>query len=239
MPTTNRRTPLSSMETANNKPTPEKYQPQLFGMDAELKEKMEAKYDLEMERKAIEWMLEVTEEEVFPGGDDFFLGLRDGVLLCKLLNSINPGIVKKFHPSPNHVLVERENIQVGEHSLLSLSSLLFSRFSPLTFPKAFLSGCLALGVPSHELFSISDLHEGKDLAAVLRTVYAIGRQAQVTPNFEGPRLGVKYSVTLEEQATRKEKKMKEQYALWLREKDIGRLNHYLTHTHTLSLSLSP
>eukprot|EP01102_Stenamoeba_stenopodia_P007925 TRINITY_DN2236_c0_g1_i4.p1 TRINITY_DN2236_c0_g1~~TRINITY_DN2236_c0_g1_i4.p1 ORF type:complete len:509 (-),score=137.76 TRINITY_DN2236_c0_g1_i4:70-1596(-) len=168
----------SSRKYATFKPSTQ----QLYGLDAELKAKMEAKWDPEEEVKAIEW-IETLTGELLEG--DFHSGLKDGVLLCKTLNSIRPGIVKRFAPKPNHPLVERENIQ------------------------AYLNGCIALGLPSQELFIISDLHEAKDLSAVLRNIYSLGRQAQVIPGFEGPRLGVKYSVSLEEQRERQEKKKRE------------------------------
>ena len=40
------------------------------------------------------------------------------------------------------------------------------------------------------------------MSAVLQNIYAVGRQAQVIPGFKGPILGVKYSVSIEEQQRR-------------------------------------
>ena len=53
---------------------------------------------------------------------------------------------------------------------------------------------------------LSDLHSRRSIPAVLANIYALGRQAQVTSTFDGPRLGVKYSVSIEEQQRRKKKK---------------------------------
>jgi len=150
--------------------------PVRYGLDAETYQKMKSKFGPDMQQKAVEWIEELTGEQV---GPDFHSGLKNGVILCKLLNKIRPGTVPKFVERPGHVLVERENIQ------------------------AFINGCAALGVPSQELFVISDLHERKMIPAVIQNIYALGRQAQVTPGFNGPRLGVRYSVTPEMVAQRR------------------------------------
>jgi hypothetical protein len=59
------------------------------------------------------------------------------------------------------------------------------------------------------MFNIGDLHSRSSLGAVLQNIYALGRQAQVLPTFNGPKLGVKYSVTLEEQQKREQHKREE------------------------------
>lgn len=65
-------------------------------------------------------------------------------------------------------------------------------------------------MPSQDTFILSDLHGAKCLTAVLQCVYALGRQAQILPEFTGPKLGVTYSVSLSEQTARKERKKEEQ-----------------------------
>eukprot|EP01101_Sappina_pedata_P005922 TRINITY_DN2826_c0_g1_i2.p1 TRINITY_DN2826_c0_g1~~TRINITY_DN2826_c0_g1_i2.p1 ORF type:complete len:447 (-),score=134.98 TRINITY_DN2826_c0_g1_i2:472-1779(-) len=169
---------------------------QLYGMDAEIHEKMMAKMDVERVGKALKWIGDLTGERIHQA--EFYRSLRDGAILCRLLNSIKEGTVPKYNPKPNHHLVERENIQ------------------------RYLDGCAKIGVPSHELFLISDLHEAKMLPSVLTNIYALARQAQVTPGFEGPILGPKYSVTLEDQQRRQEKKQKEAEEAYARAMHVER-----------------
>jgi len=169
--------------------------PVRYGLDAEVHQKIKSKFDPGREAKAIEWIEQISGEKV----GDFFNGLKNGVILCKLMNRIRPGIVFKFTPNPTHPLVERENIQ------------------------AYLNACVALGVPSQDLFTISDLHEGKFLPQVLQNIFAVGRQAQVISNFDGPTLGVRYTTSTQDLAKRKESKEKQaqkEYENW-KEKEEG------------------
>jgi len=158
-------------------------------------------------KEAKDWINEVTGERVV----DFYEDLKNGVILCKLLNSIVPGIVSRFVQKPKHPLEERENI------------------------KAYLAGCAALSIPSQELFTVDDLHSKKYLTGVLINIFSVGRQAQVffytmtllriqshwiiarlslvikvIPGFRGKKLGVSYYVDLEEQEKRKRRKAEEQ-----------------------------
>lgn len=77
----------------------------------------------------------------------------------------------------------------------------------------YLGGCIKLGVPSQDMCILADLHSRQSIPAVLSNIYALGRQAQVIPSFNGPILGVKYSVTPEEQARRQQKKEEENIRL--------------------------
>ena len=55
---------------------------------------------------------------------------------------------------------------------------------------AFLSACRTLGVAEHSLFDTKDLHEKKDLLAVVRCMQVLGATVQTTvPGFNGPYLG--------------------------------------------------
>lgn len=133
-----------------------------------------------MENDAIEWIEAITGDKI----DGFYESLRNGVILCKLLNCIKENTVK-FSENPKHPLEERENI------------------------KAYLDGCSKLMIPSQDLFVISDLHEGRAMYQVLQNIYAVGRQAQVIEGFYGPKLGVTYTTTLQMQKERKERRRAE------------------------------
>lgn len=82
-----------------------------FGLDAEIAAKMDGKYSVEREKEAIAWMEAVTGLTVEP---DFIGGLKNGVILCTLMNIISPGAISKFAAKPKHYL---------EHKVLRLISL--------------------------------------------------------------------------------------------------------------------
>ncbi|CAN0307358.1 unnamed protein product, partial [Laminaria digitata] len=87
------------------------------------------------------------------------------VLLCKLINAIQPGLVPRIN-SARAPFPEMENIA------------------------AFLSACRTLGVAEHSLFDTKDLHEKKDLLVVVRCMQVLGAAVQTTvPDFSGPYLG--------------------------------------------------
>lgn len=60
-----------------------------------------SKYSDELAAECLEWIKEITAEPINTSGDmdNFFEVLKDGVLLCKLVNVIQPGRVKKINDS--------------------------------------------------------------------------------------------------------------------------------------------
>jgi hypothetical protein len=72
-----------------------------FGLDAEIAAKVEAKYSIEREKEAIAWLEEITQLKVEP---DFLTGLKNGVVLCTLMNAISPNTIPKFASRPKHYL---------------------------------------------------------------------------------------------------------------------------------------
>lgn len=61
-----------------------------YGLSAEVAAKLEAKKDPALEHEVIEWIKKLTGEDPAPLGEK----LNDGLILCKLVNAIKPGIVK-------------------------------------------------------------------------------------------------------------------------------------------------
>ncbi|CAM9131234.1 unnamed protein product [Ectocarpus sp. 13 AM-2016] len=135
-----------------------------YGLDAELARQREAKYDHSAENQARAWIEAVTGERVVgPFGD----ALRDGVNICKLVNTIKPGAVRKINES-RMPFKQMENIS------------------------NFLKSCRAMGVAEHSLFETVDLYEGKDIGLVVRCIFALGSAVQGTcPEYTGPTLGAK------------------------------------------------
>ncbi|XP_070504958.1 muscle-specific protein 20-like [Chironomus tepperi] len=119
------------------------------------------KRDPEQEKEAQEW-IELILGEKFP--DTFELSLRNGVLLCKLMNKLNPGTIQKI------------NISGGDYKMMDNIS-------------QFQRAVQHWGVPEVDLFNANDLYDQKNIALVTQTIFAIGRACYKHPEFKGPYLG--------------------------------------------------
>ncbi|KAL7035487.1 hypothetical protein ACKWTF_008404 [Chironomus riparius] len=95
--------------------------------------------------------------------DNFYEVLKDGVMLLKLINSLEPGKVKKVNES-KMAFKCMENIS------------------------AFLEVAKAFGVPVQETFQTVDLWERQNLNSVVICLQSLGRKAQ---NFGKPSIGPK------------------------------------------------
>ncbi|XP_070406256.1 LIM and calponin homology domains-containing protein 1 isoform X13 [Nothobranchius furzeri] len=112
------------------------------------------------------------------GDRDFRGGLENGILLCELLSSIRPGLVKKINRLPTPI-AGLDNLSV------------------------FLRGCEELGLKGSQLFDPGDLQDtstrptakGSDcsrrLKNVLITIYWLGRSANGCISYSGPTLDLK------------------------------------------------
>ena len=104
-----------------------------YGLDAELARKQAAKYDVNTEAAVRQWIEAVTGEHF---NDTFGNSLKDGRMLCELINKIRPGSVKKIETSVMP-FKQMENIS------------------------NFLKSCRQVGVAEHDLFETVDLYEQK------------------------------------------------------------------------------
>ncbi|XP_075246565.1 transgelin-3-like [Convolutriloba macropyga] len=130
--------------------------PKGYGMTAELQERTSGKYDYELEKQVVDWIVEVTAIEDLrgvSGPDNLQKKLKDGVYLCKLINCIKERSVPKINES-KMAFKQMENI--GN----------------------FLNGCESIGVKKLDLFQTVDLYEGQNMAQVLNGIAALGRKAQ-------------------------------------------------------------
>lgn len=131
--------------------------PKGYGMTAELQEKKKGKYDVSLAQSAVEWMESVVGE---PTGcsdyesDTLKNNLKDGVYLCKLINVIQPGSVKKINQS-KMAFKMMENI--GN----------------------FLSSCEAFGLTKQDLCQTVDLYEGENMPQFVNAIHALGRKVNV------------------------------------------------------------
>jgi len=110
------------------------------------------------------WIEQLTDEDF--DGDDV-TALSDGVLLCKLVNVIQPGSVETINEDPS-VFGKVENI------------------------KAYLQACKEIGIDDGDLFEISDLTQDGDSLNVLLNLAALGREAKKR-GFPYPKLDLEQS----------------------------------------------
>ncbi|XP_077790444.1 LIM and calponin homology domains-containing protein 1 isoform X3 [Podarcis muralis] len=120
--------------------------------------------------EAQQWIEQVTGRTF--GDKDFRSGLENGVLLCELLNSIKPGLVKKINRLPTPI-AGLDNIAL------------------------FLRGCKELGLKESQLFDPVDLQDNSSKATVrnldcsrklknvLVTIYWLGKTANSSTGFSG------------------------------------------------------
>mmetsp|Transcript_125995 Transcript_125995/g.245742 ORF Transcript_125995/g.245742 Transcript_125995/m.245742 type:complete len:683 (-) Transcript_125995:24-2072(-) len=140
----------------------------VYGMDKDLKEKLEAKYDRQLEQQVTEWIEIVSGEKKGDRGVEEWL--KDGRVLCALANAIRPGVIKKVHTS----------------------SLAFKQMENITF---FTDVAREAGVPESAMFGTADLFEAKNLGSVINCIFTFGGAVQVRwPDFKGPMLGVPLNV---------------------------------------------
>mmetsp|Transcript_1603 Transcript_1603/g.1937 ORF Transcript_1603/g.1937 Transcript_1603/m.1937 type:complete len:195 (+) Transcript_1603:251-835(+) len=136
-----------------------------FGLDAEIAERRNANYPQAEEEEATAWieqLLGITFDK------DFGEMLKDGVILCQVMNVVVPGKIKKIYEG-TMVFKQRENIS------------------------NFIRACRELGVPEGDLFTTEALFELKDVGTVVLGLFAFSRAFQNNPSvsFSGPILGPK------------------------------------------------
>ncbi|XP_075973776.1 transgelin calponin-3 [Anticarsia gemmatalis] len=137
------------------------------GFAAEAQRKINSKYSEELAQECLEWVHAITGEPVNTSGDmdNFYEVLKDGTLLCKLVNNIQPSMVKKINES-KMAFKCMENIN------------------------AFLEAAKNLGVPAQETFQTVDLWERQNLNSVVICLQSLGRKAG---NYGKPSIGPKES----------------------------------------------
>ncbi|CAF5043998.1 unnamed protein product, partial [Rotaria magnacalcarata] len=110
---------------------------------------MSGKRNPELDREAQQW-IEAVIGEKFPGGA-YEDAIKDGIILCKLINKLQPGSVSKICTSGGGFKL-RENVS------------------------AFQNAARAYGLPDAELFQTVDLFEKRNIAQVTQCIHALGRQ---------------------------------------------------------------
>ncbi|XP_053547369.1 transgelin [Bombina bombina] len=134
-----------------------------YGMSRDVQSRIEKKYDEELEERLVQWINLQCGNDVEapqPGRTEFQQWLKNGVVLSKLINSLYPkGSQPVKIPDNPPTMVFKQMEQVAQ----------------------FLKAAEDYGVVKTDMFQTVDLYEGKDLAAVQRTIVALGSIA-VTKN---------------------------------------------------------
>jgi len=137
------------------------------GFAAEAQAKINSKYSEDQARECLEWINAVTGESVDTNGsqDNFWEVLKDGKLLCQVINTLKPGTVKKI-----------QTMKVAFKCMENIN--------------AFVEGAKGCGVPTQETFQTVDLWERQNLNSVTICIQSLGRKGA---QFGKPTIGPKES----------------------------------------------
>nr|CAD7434597.1 unnamed protein product [Timema monikensis] len=160
----------------------------------------------EQEAEILQWIEDVLGEKLPSGQYEDIL--KDGVVLCNLINKIAPGSVKKIQTKGTNFQSHGEHSEVseedpdqlpahGEHSEVSEED-------PDQLPAhgehselcrgvvvRFQAAIKKYGVPEEEIFQTADLFERRNIVQVTLCIYSLGRITQKHPEYTGPPLGPK------------------------------------------------
>nr|XP_049599387.1 gap junction delta-2 protein [Syngnathus scovelli] len=132
-----------------------------YGLTREVQNKIDKKYDPELEETLVEWIVAQCGSQVGrpeAGRPGFQEWLKNGYVLGELINSLN---------APNKPIKS-----------VKKSSTAFAQMEQISL---FLTAAEKYGVTKTDIFQTVDLYESKDMAAVQRTLAALGSLA-VTKN---------------------------------------------------------
>uniref|UniRef100_A0AC35TRH6 Calponin-homology (CH) domain-containing protein n=1 Tax=Rhabditophanes sp. KR3021 TaxID=114890 RepID=A0AC35TRH6_9BILA len=139
------------------------------GLAYEAHQKIQSKFDPELATQILSWIKDCSGEDFDVDGsiDNFVSVLKNGVVLCRLANSLVEGSIKKVNASAM-AFKQMENISFF-----------------LTFAEKYVS--------KTELFQTIDLYEGQDPNSVLVLLGSLARKSQKLFNKNG--LGPKEAET--------------------------------------------
>ncbi|XP_040595044.1 calponin-2 isoform X1 [Mesocricetus auratus] len=121
-----------------------------YGLSAEVRNRLLSKYDPQKEAELRSWIEGLTGLSI---GPDFQKGLKDGVILCTLMNKLQPGSVPKINRSMQNW-----------HQLENLSN--------------FIKAMVSYGMNPVDLFEANDLFESGNMTQVQVSLLALaGKEA--------------------------------------------------------------
>ncbi|GLV35624.1 Muscle protein 20 [Carabus blaptoides fortunei] len=138
-----------------------------MSLERQVRAKLAGKRSPEQEKEAQEW-IETILGKKFPNGELYEDVIRDGTVLCELMNKLVPGSIPKVNTSGGQFKM-MENINNFQAALKNY------------------------GVDDIDVFQTVDLWEKKDIGQVTCTLFSLGRATYKHPEFKGPWLGPKPS----------------------------------------------
>lgn len=114
---------------------------------------MSGKRDTEQEQEAQAWIETIVGERF--AKETFEDSLRDGILLCKLMNKLKPGIIQKI------------SVSGGDYKMMDNIS-------------QFQRAATYWGVGEVDLFNANDLWDQKNIALVTQTIFAVARAVSLS-----------------------------------------------------------
>ncbi|KAJ8363412.1 hypothetical protein SKAU_G00122430 [Synaphobranchus kaupii] len=136
-----------------------------FGLSAEIKSKLAQKYDPHKEEELRLWIQEITGHGI---GDNFMEELKDGVILCELINTLQPGSVRKI-----------SNSTQNWHQLENIGN--------------FVRAITDYGLKLHDIFEANDLFENVNHTQVQSALIALAGVAKSKGFHTTHDIGVKYA----------------------------------------------
>ncbi|KAJ8955285.1 hypothetical protein NQ314_006914 [Rhamnusium bicolor] len=138
-----------------------------MSLERQVRAKLASKRDPQQDQEAQEW-IETILGAKFPPGEAYEDVIRDGTVLCQVINKLAPGSIPKINTSGGQFKM-MENIN------------------------NFQAAVKAYGVADIDVFQTVDLWEKKDIAQITNTLFALGRETYRHPEWVGPYLGPKPS----------------------------------------------
>ncbi|CAK8677747.1 unnamed protein product [Clavelina lepadiformis] len=146
--------------------------PKGYGYSRELASKMDAKYSDDDEMEVVAWIQSITEDgPEGPGRENFHAWLKDGQILCKLMNVLEPGSCKPHLPFSGTIEAMRRNKEMENIGM-------------------FLKAASEYDLKAIDLFQTVDLYEATNLSQVQTTMFKLSSEA-MKKGFDGPQIGVK------------------------------------------------
>uniref|UniRef100_A0A2I9LP82 Muscle-specific protein 20 n=1 Tax=Centruroides hentzi TaxID=88313 RepID=A0A2I9LP82_9SCOR len=133
-----------------------------YGLSAQVANKIAGKRDPELEAEVLEWISTILGEKLPKGSYEEIL--RDGTVLCRLMNKLMPGCIPKYNTSGGQFKM-MENI---------------NKFQEMA---------KKYGVAEIDVFQTVDLWERRNIPQVTQCLLALGRTCYLHPEFQGPCLG--------------------------------------------------
>jgi len=115
--------------------------------------------------EAMDWVRAVTKHPISNGLND----LRDGKILCQLINCIRPGTIS---------LINKCSAANKHQGLICMENIRF-----------FIDGCVTIGVSNNDLFQPEDLFAGMNKRQAIICIAALGRCTFNVAEYKGPKLG--------------------------------------------------